>query len=350
MANSRLLVVLLAFLIVRAASAQTPAYEAAPAIKKFLASIDDVRGPGNALDRMTPESVRELWFTRELGARSVLTPISVGSVRDICVPSRNHQIPVRIYAPSKTAKPPVLVYIHGGGWTLGSIATYDSVARALTNKIPAMVVSVDYRLAPEHPFPAGLEDVHLAVEWVARNAEEIGGDPNRIALAGDSGGATLATVVALKAKQEKIPIVFQALFYPCTNISRTDSASYKQFGENHLLTKKAVESFRAFYLPSSQDWQKPEVSPLLMKDEQLRQMPTALIMTAGCDPLREEGKAYKERLCANGVRVIYREKNDMIHAFLNFFNTHPDISKLVEPIIDEAATEIRKSFAANTGH
>ncbi len=197
----------------------SPPYRPAPEIQEMLDTINAIGGIGNDLDRMTPASVPWLWLDRELAAKHVLQQIPVGSVRDFCVPARNHQVPIRVYSPldgeaPAEKKPPLLVYIHGGGWTLGSIATYESVTRVLANKVPAVVVSVDYRLAPEHPFPAGLEDARLAVEWVARNAEEIGGDPKRLIVAGDSGGGTLATVIALKAKQDGIPIVFQALFYP----------------------------------------------------------------------------------------------------------------------------------------
>jgi len=216
-------------------AAERPPYQPAPEFRDFLEALNQA---GNPLDSMTAESVPGLWLSREVDARKILQPIPVGGIRDLCVPARNHQIPIRIYTPrdkklARSGQLPILVYFHGGGWTLGSIATYDSITRALANEIPALVISVDYRLAPEHPFPAGTEDAYLAMEWVARNAEEIGGDPARIAVAGDSGGGALATVTARKAKQAGMSIVFQALFYPSTDISRTDYPSYDQYGQGY---------------------------------------------------------------------------------------------------------------------
>lgn len=242
------------------------------------------------------------------------------------------------------------MYIHGGGWTLGSIATYDSVARVLANQVPAVVVLVDYRLAPEFPFPAALEDSRLTIEWAIRNAADLGGDPGRLVLAGDSAGGTLATVCALTIMQQGIPVALQVLFYPSTNISRTDSASFQEYGEGYLLTKKAVESFRCFYLPNRQDWQRPDVSPLLLADEELRQMPPALVVTAGCDPLRDEGEAYANRLRASGIPVTYHVEEEMIHAFLSFFNAElfAAISPLVEPILSRVAQDIRRELGGTT--
>jgi hypothetical protein len=146
-------------------------YRPAP---EFQRALDDLERLGNPLDRMARDNVGDLWLLRELMAAQVLGPVPLGSVRDSCVPARNRQIPVRVYLPPGPrragGRPPVLVYYHGGGWALGSVATSDSLCRALTRGSGLLVVSVDYRLAPEHPFPAALADAHLALEWVARNA------------------------------------------------------------------------------------------------------------------------------------------------------------------------------------
>ncbi len=157
------------------------------------------------------------------------------------IPAENRQIPVRVYTPFHTArdvKLPILIFIHGGGWTLGSITTYDSIARGLANKIPAIVVSVEYRLAPENPFPAGLEDALAAAQWVIENAGNLGGDPARIGIAGDSGGGNLATVVIRRALKRDIRFAFQALFYPSIDIASMNYPSYDQYGDGYLLTKK----------------------------------------------------------------------------------------------------------------
>jgi acetyl esterase len=134
----------------------------------------------------------------------------------------------------------VLVYYHGSGWTLGSLATYDSLCRALARGSGGLLVSVDYRLAPEHPFPAVAEDAHLALEWVAHNADDLGGDARRLAVGGESAGGTLATAVARRARQEQLSVVCQALLYPSTDVSRTDWPSYQQYGQGYWLTTRAA--------------------------------------------------------------------------------------------------------------
>src|SRR5262249_196662 len=180
----------------------------------------------------------------------------------------------------------------------------------------ALVVSVDYRLAPEYPFPAALEDAHLALWWVARNAEDLGADVRRLAVGGDSAGGNLATVVPCRAPKEGLPLAFPVLLYPSPDVSRPDSASYHQYGQGHWLTIKAVETFRRFYLPDPRDWRRPEASPLLAPDEDLRLLPPALVMTSGCDPLRDEGRAYADRLRGLGVPVDYRLAPERIHGAL----------------------------------
>jgi acetyl esterase len=319
-------------------------YHPAPEYQQVL---DEINRLGNPLDQMTAENVGALWTLREVLAAKVLGSILVGSVRDVCIPARNRLIPARIYAPPAGTMPvggrlPALVYYHGGGWTLGSIATYDSLCRALARGSGALVVSVDYRLAPEHPFPAAVEDAHLALWWVARNAGDLGADMRRLAVGGDSAGGTLATVIALRARKEGLPVAFQALFYPGTDLTRTDRSSHEQYGQDHLLTTQGIEAFRRFYLPDALDWGRPEASPLLMPDEDLRLMPPALVMTAGCDPLRDEGEAYADRLWAAGVAVDYRLEAALIHGGLNLFNNllFPAAARRVEPVVDALAHAI----------
>jgi acetyl esterase len=310
---------------------------------EFQRVLDDLERLGNPLDQMTRDNVADLWLLRETLAGKVLGPIGLAGVRDGCIPARNRPIPVRIYTPASRGARPLLVYYHGGGWSLGSIATYDSLCRKLARDVPAVVVSVDYRLAPEHPFPAAVVDAHLALEWVARNADALGGDAGRLGVGGDSAGGNLATVVAVRARKEQLPVSFQVLFYPSTDLSRTDYPSYRQYGRGHWLTTEAVEKFRSFYLPDPRDWQRPEASPLLAPDEDLRVLPRALVMTAGCDPLRDEGQAYAERLRGLGVPVEHHFEPELVHAGLNLFNSafYPDASRRVEPVLDVLAEAIR---------
>jgi acetyl esterase len=324
-------------------------YQPAPELQRVL---DDLDRLGNPLDQMTRDNVAALWLLRESLAGTVLGPLPVASVRDVSIPARNRQIPARIYTPAgrelaREGRLPALVYYHGGGWTLGSLATYDNLCRALTRGAGALVVSVDYRLAPEHPFPAALEDAHLALWWVARNAEDLGADVRRLAVGGDSAGGNLATVVAWRARKEGLPVAFQVLFYPSTDLTRTDYPSYCEYGQGHWLTIKAVETFRSFYLPDLRDWRRPETSPLLAPNEDLRLLPPALVMTPGCDPLRDEGRAYADRLRGLGIPVDYRLEPEMIHGCLSLFNSalYPDASRRVEPVLAALTDAIRGALA-----
>jgi acetyl esterase len=325
-------------------------YRPAPELQQVL---DDLERLGNPLDQMTADNVADLWLQREVLAARVLVPIPLAGVRDAWAPARNRVIPIRIYTPADRelacgGRLPALIYYHGGGWTLGSLATYDSLCRALARGSGGLLVSVDYRLAPEHPFPAAVEDAHLALEWVARNADDLGGDARRLAVGGDSAGGTLATVVARRARQEQLPVVFQALLYPSTDVSRTDSPSYQQYGQGYWLTTRAVETFRSFYLPDPSRWRHPDASPLLAPDKDLRVLPPTLVMTAGCDVLRDEGQAYADRLAALGVPVVNRLEPELIHAGLNLFNSpfYPDASRRVEPVVESLARAIRAAWTA----
>jgi acetyl esterase len=321
------------------------ACEPDPAIQEVL---EKVKQAGNPLDSLSRENAAQLWRRRELDAKKTIRSIPLASVRDVAVPARNHQIPVRIYQPArKKGKLPTLVFFHGGGWTLGSIAAYDSLARALASRASAMVISVDYRLAPEFPFPAGLDDAQLAFEWVVRNLGELGGDSARLGVAGDSGGGNLATVVARKARQEGIPLKLQALFYPSVDLSNLDRASHRANGEGRLLTKKSLETFRDLYTPNEQERVQPDVSPLFTADAELAKLPRTYLLVLGCDPLRDEGLAYGERLSANGVPVTTHVDNSMVHGFLNFYNggAAPAASRAAEPLLDGIAKWLRDNFA-----
>jgi acetyl esterase/lipase len=323
-------------------------YRPAPELQRVL---DEINRLGNPLDQMTAENVSALWVLREVLAAKVLGTVSVGSVRDVLIPARNRTIPARIYTPpsreaARAGRLPVLVYYHGGGWTIGSLATYDSLCRGLARDSGALLVSVDYRLAPEHAFPAAVEDAHLALWWVARNADDLGADLGRLAVGGDSAGGNLATVVALRGRKEGLPVAFQVLLYPGTDLTRTDRPSHVQYGQDHLLTLKSIETFRRFYLPDQRDWGRPEASPLLLAEDELRRLPAALVMTAGCDPLRDEGEAYADRLRAVDVPVDYRLESELTHGCLNLFNSalFPDASRHVEPVVAGLAHAIGRAL------
>ena len=325
-------------------------FQPAPEIQEWL---NQVNRAGNDLDRLTTENIRSIRLLREERAQQVLSDIAVEMVRNLTVPGdENSSVPVRLYVPYgkqlvREGKLPMMIFFHGGGWVLGSARSYDSVTRELARRIPALVLSVDYRLAPENPFPAAVHDADAVLRWVSRHAQELGGDPARIVVAGDSGGGTLAIVSTMRARaDEGSSAAMQLLFYPSTNISSTDYESYRQYGKEHLLTQKAVEKFRGLYLPEPGDWTRPEASPLLAED--LSGMPPTLIIGAGCDPLRDEGEAYARKLRHHGAKVAYRLEPQLIHAFLNLYNIEPACSPYVEAVLGYAAGEIRMRWMDNS--
>jgi acetyl esterase len=308
--------------------------------------LEQIKIIGNDLDSLSRETLAAVRAVREERVGHFLWDIPVEAVQDFVVAGAHHEVPVRLYVPrdkqlAHDGRLPVMVFFHGGGWTLGSYVFYDSVTRLLARQIPALVLSANYRLAPENPFPAAVHDADAVLAWVRHHAEEIGGDPGRVIVAGDSGGGTLATVAALHARTDGgPPIAMQILFYPSTNISSTDYESYRQYGAGHLLTQRAIEAFRDFYLPDRADWTNPDASPLLAKD--LSGLPPALIISAGCDPLRDEAEAYARKLREQGVEVTYRLEPDLLHAFLSFYNIISDCSPYAEAVLGYTAGVIRR--------
>ena len=221
-------------------------------------------------------------------------------------------LPVRVYrrlgGPSLA---PAIVYYHGGGWVVGDLDTHDGCCRVLAEVSGCVVVSVDYRLAPEHRFPAAVDDAVAAFRWVQEHHREIGVLPGRVGVMGDSAGGNLAAVVAQQCRDEDPPVA-QSLVYPATN-AHFDSRSHELFAEGFLLTRADVEWYRAQYLPEVATWDAPAASPLLAPD--LDGLAPALVVTAGFDPLRDEGAAYAERLSDAGVPCEYRCYDDMVHGF-----------------------------------
>jgi len=244
------------------------------------------------------------------------TPEEVGRVEDLRIPHAAHNIPVRMYTPPRDGPFPCLLYFHGGGWVVCDLDTHDVVCRSIARGAGAVVVAVDYRLAPEHKFPAAVEDCYAATCWVAANAARLGIDPNRIAVGGDSAGGNLAAVMCLKSRDEGGPaIALQVMVYPVTNLASLDTPSYAEFAEGYYLTRSEMEWFRAHYLAGPGDARNPYASPLLAPD--LRGLPPAVMITAECDPLRDEGEAYARRLADAGVTVTCTRYAGMIHPFFS---------------------------------
>ena len=225
-----------------------------------------------------------------------------------------HNFAMRVYRPVAGEVMPALVYFHGGGWTIGDVDTHDALCRQLALGARCVVFSVDYRLAPEHPFPAAVADCFAATRYVAEHADEL--KVRAIAVGGDSAGGNLAAVVSLLARDAGAPaIAFQLLLYPATD-QRCATPSHERNAEGYLLTRDAIQYFRRHYLPRERDWSDWQASPLLAKSH--ADLPSALVLTAGYDPLIDEGRAYADKLRAAGVAVDYREYADMVHGFVLF--------------------------------
>jgi len=220
-------------------------------------------------------------------------------------------IAVRSYRPVKEGVLPALVFFHGGGWTIGDVDTHDVVCRTLANGANCAVYSVDYRLAPEHPFPAAVDDCLAATRYVFENHQALNVDPARIAVGGDSAGGNLAAVAALTFKN----LAFQLLIYPATDM-RCALPSHERNGEGYLLTKDAIKYFVGNYLRREEEKLDWRASPLLAPSH--AGVPPAFVLTAGYDPLVDEGRAYAEKLAQAGVQVTYRNYPDMVHGFVLF--------------------------------
>ena len=256
------------------------------------------------LDQVTPAQAR-LDFNRSFSLLKLTGGLfeKVESVRELKLPGPAGEIPARFYLPRDGTGYPLFVLLHGGGYVIGDLDSADNMARFLCKHVPCAVLSVDYRLAPEHVFPAAVEDSFAAVEWAAEHAGELGGDPKRMLVGGDSAGGNLAAAVALMAREKGTPkIAGQVLFYAATDSSSLNTASYKEFGEkSYGLPTRDVEWFLEQYTPDHKDRLNPLVSPLLAED--LRGLPPALVVTAEFDVLRDEGEAYARRLQEAGVKV-----------------------------------------------
>lgn len=319
-------------------SVENPIHENArldPATENLLKRLAARGAP--PVTELTPEEARAARnpLFIELGG----PPAEVARVRDEGIPGPGGEIPIRIYTPRGSGRFPVLVYFHGGGWVIGNLDTHDCLCRVLANEISCIVVAVDYRLSPEHKFPAPLEDCYAAVEWVAEHAEDFGGDNARIAVGGDSAGGNMATVVCMMAREKGGPsLLHQLLIYPAVDLLSMDTASYQAHGEGYLLTAAGMFYYRDHYLRNREDGKIPYASPLL--ENNLTRLPPATVVVPRLDVLADEGTAYAERLKEAGVPVACLFYDDMIHAFLNFQVDVPMAKKAVSDI----AARLKKAF------
>lgn len=271
----------------------------------------------------------------------------VAEVRDIEIPGAAGPMRVRIYnpMPQASATQPALIFIHGGGWCLNTVESHDSVCRGLAKQAGIMVLSVDYRLAPEHPFPAGLEDCYAATQWISKNAQQLNLDPSRLALGGDSAGGNLAAATLLLTHERHgVPIAFQLLIYPSVH-AQAQNESREKFSHGYALDRTLSNWMYMSYAGNNQDPANPLLSPWLAKD--LSFMPPGYILTASHDPLRDEAQLYAERLQKEGVQCAYKCYQGMLHGFLNHTYILPmDVG---EEAISDCAKHLRDALKPSSG-
>jgi acetyl esterase len=302
--------------------------------------LELVRASGRPpFETLSPAEAREAYAA----SRAVLQPEpdEVAEVRDLSIPGPGGPLALRLYrgaGTSDTASLPALLYLHGGGWVLGGLDSHDGVCRRLANLAACRVVAVDYRLAPEHRFPAAIDDAAAALAWVAANAAALGIDPARLAVGGDSAGGSLAAVLALMGRDGSAPAsACQLLLYPAVDLAM-DTASYARVTEGVPLTAATMRWFVDHYVPGPAqrlDWR---ASPL--RAERLAGTPPALVLTVAHDPLADEGRAYADRLEAEGVRVAALHLSDQIHGML----TMGRVIAAAGPALRHAAETLRDAW------
>lgn len=262
------------------------------------------------LDRARAELDLQL---AQVGGRQV-----IGAVRDLPVDGAAGPLPARLYVPTSRvgAEPvPTMMFIHGGGMIYGGLASHDAACRHLAEHSGVQLLAIDYRLAPEHPFPAAVHDCAAAYEWMVAHLEDLNADPTRLAVGGDSAGGYLAATTAVYAAEHRLPLHFQLLIYPVTDFTEV-SESRRTLGEGFFLTTEFMDLAQSHYFPEGTDLADPLAS-VLRRTDFPDDLAPALVVTAGFDPLRDEGEAYARLLAEHGVPVEQRRYDDMIHGFLN---------------------------------
>jgi acetyl esterase len=300
-----------------------PLHPQAQAVADFYAAMRTT-----PFEELPPSEARALYSAGQIPSTEV-----VHEIRDVLAGT----IPCRLYRPSAQTNLGLLVFFHGGGWVIGDLNSHDGVCRSLANKSGHAVLAVDYRLAPEHKFPAAFDDCATALQWAFNHASSLGIDNSRMAVGGDSAGGNLAAAIALA---EIVPLKFQMLIYPAVDM-RMDSPSINENANAPILTKSVMTWFVNHYMGNDGDRSNIAASPMLASDDQLKRMPPALVITAQFDPLRDEGEAYGKRLVENGVSATITRYNGAFHGFFNMItmlddaqSAHAQASTLLKKYLD----------------
>ncbi|HZU74856.1 MAG TPA: alpha/beta hydrolase [Acidimicrobiales bacterium] len=304
-------------------------------VLQAIANANRQSGEGRDVSQLSVEEARQGYDA--IAAFGGTAP-ELASVVDRSIPGPAGEIPIRVYRPQGDGPFPTVVFFHGGGWVIGSLDSHDPLARHLAALTPAVTVAVDYRLAPENPFPSAADDAWAATSWVAANGEELGSDTSRLALAGDSAGGNLVAVTSQRARLEGGPdIAFQLLIYPTLDAS-LEHPSITENAEGPFLTRRTMEWFFQHYTGGQADASDPRLSPLSAPD--LSGLPPALILTAECDPLRDEGEAYGRRLEEAGVTAKVHRYDGMAHVFLQLAGVVPQGAEAIQ----ECAVALRSAL------
>lgn len=338
---------MLAFVAALSFTAAAQSSKPHPEMKMVLDALASLGGkpietlsPTEARKQPTPaDAVKKV--LQQQGKSTAPEPVAM--VDNRAISGQGGQIPIRIYWPEGNGPFPVILYIHGGGWVIADLDTYDASARALTNAAQAVVVSTHYRQGPEHKYPAAHDDVFAAYQWTLKNAESLKGDAGRVAVAGESVGGNMAAVVSIRARDQKMPMpVHQLLVYP---VAGTDmnTPSYRENATAKPLSKPMMEWFAKHYLGENATKGNPEINLATRRD--LKGLPSTTIITAGIDPLRSEGQMLAQALEGAGVNVVARNFDGSTHEFFGMAAVVPDAKEAVS----FAANELKKAFAPSGG-
>jgi len=324
----------------------TRADEPAPEVQEFFDTFAEEGDPIHTLSTEEARTAYQDLFVEDVTPEEAGNAVGNVENREIPGPDDN-QIPIRVYTPEGGCEPyPVTVYFHGGGWVLGGLDTHDSVARSLTNSSGAMIVSVDYRLGPENPFPAAVRDAHAATKWVMQHAEEIGADPQRVAVGGESAGGNLATVTALQMRENDMPsLAHQLLVYPVATLSEPFMYPTDRGVENPYIVPEDAAWFGERYLPYPEAAKNGYASPLYYVDD-LSGLPPATVMATGYGLWRDQSFAYAERLHDAGVDVEFLNYPALLHDVLNMEvlpDPYPDIPQAAE-VFEDAGSALQAAF------